>query len=67
MTQLAPEGCVWVCAACGKRSRDQYGEQPISHGWDESCVLNSVLCREDHLVLNEFHRVVEVKDGGLVQ
>lgn len=41
---VAAEGTVWVCAACGKTSRDRYGEQRISRGWDESCMLNAVLC-----------------------
>lgn len=40
----APEGQVWVCGACGKRSQDRYGFQNISYGWDESCMLNAVLC-----------------------
>jgi hypothetical protein len=40
--QLAPAGTVWVCGACGKTSPDWiYGPR----GWDESCALNSVLCR----------------------
>jgi len=42
----ATAGQVWVCAACGKTSRDQYGEQRISPGWDESCMMNAVLCYE---------------------
>jgi hypothetical protein len=44
--QVAPEGQVWVCAACGKRSKDRYGDQAIDRGWDVSCALNSVLCYE---------------------
>jgi hypothetical protein len=28
--------------ACGKKTRDRYGEE---RGWDESCMLNSVLVR----------------------
>lgn len=47
--KVAPEGQVWVCGACGKRSRDRYGYQPIDRGWDESCFLNAVLCHEDSL------------------
>lgn len=46
MNHIAPEGQIWVCAACGKRSRDRYGEQRIDSGWDESCMLNSVLCHD---------------------
>ena len=41
MNETAPEGQVWVCAACGKQSRDRYG-----YGWDESCMLHAVLCFE---------------------
>jgi hypothetical protein len=40
----APEGQVYVCGACGRRSRDKYGFKPIDAGWDESCAMNAVLC-----------------------
>lgn len=40
---IAPPGWVWQCGACGKRIRDRYGE---SGGWDESCMLNSVLVKD---------------------
>lgn len=49
-TQIAPEGQVWVCGACGKRARSRYGfdaqhqSTAIDRGWDESCMLNAVLC-----------------------
>ena len=56
---LAPEGCIYVCGACGKTSRNRAGFLPDGgrgkdedeHGriaqssWDESCMLNAVLCR----------------------
>lgn len=42
--RLAPPGTVWVCAACGKTARDRFGTSDF--GWDESCMLNSVLCHE---------------------
>ena len=42
--RMAPEGTIYVCAACGKTSRDCYGDPGTS--WDESCSLNSVLCYE---------------------
>ena len=45
--EIAPEGQVYVCGACGKRSRDRYGSARIDYGWDESCMLNSVLCYDD--------------------
>lgn len=41
--EVAPEGWVWRCNACGKRSRDLYGFQRIDRGYDEACVLNAVL------------------------
>lgn len=47
MNKIAPEGQIFVCVACGKRSKDSYGYQKIDQGWDESCMLNSVLCYEN--------------------
>lgn len=43
--RYAPPGFIWQCKACGKTSEhDSYGiEGNHSHGWDESCTLNSVL------------------------
>jgi hypothetical protein len=63
---IAAEGTMFVCAACGKRSRDRYGFDPIDPGWDESCMLHAVLCREDSLVMSPSGRVAEVKDGGII-
>lgn len=49
--RIAPHGAIWVCGACGKTSQDQFGiEGQHSVGWDESCMLNAVLC---HLAKNE--------------
>ena len=45
---LAPEGKLWVCHACGKAVRDRYGQEG---GWDESCMLNSVLYDESRLTI----------------
>jgi hypothetical protein len=45
--RIALDGQVYVCGACGKRSRDLFGFQKISYGYDESCVLNAVLCHDD--------------------
>jgi len=42
--RIAPAGTIWVCAACGKTSRDRFGDKGSE--WDESCMLNSVLCEE---------------------
>lgn len=38
----APEGTIFVCAACGKTSKDT---NVFKDGWDESCMLNAVLCK----------------------
>jgi hypothetical protein len=59
--EVAADGLIWVCAACGKRSRDLYGDQRIDHGWDESCMLNAVLCVEESLVFGASGRVVSAK------
>lgn len=51
-TTPAPAGQVWVCTACGKRSRTRYGfdddnqDAFIDRGWDESCSMHAVLCYE---------------------
>jgi hypothetical protein len=50
----APEGQVFVCGACGKTSKSIYGDpHPIDDdhpmNWDESCMLNAVLCHESSL------------------
>lgn len=49
--EIAPEGKVFVCCACGKRSRDRYGDQKIDWGWDESCMLNCNLFDESDLII----------------
>jgi len=49
----APKGTIWICGACGKRSRTRFGfdkegrRASVSAGWDESCMLNAVLCHDD--------------------
>lgn len=52
MDTKAPDGAVWVCAACGKRASDRF-EGGISRGWDESCMLNACLCVVDSLVFSD--------------
>jgi hypothetical protein len=48
---IAPEPLRWICAACGKRSRNRAGFDPETRksvagaGWDESCMMSAVLCR----------------------
>lgn len=45
--RIAPDGFMWVCLACGKHSRDLFGEHAYkSAGWDVSCMLNATLLRE---------------------
>lgn len=57
--RIAPEGAIWVCGACGKTARDQYGiEGEHSRGWDESCALNAVLCDEASIKRDGSGRVV---------
>jgi hypothetical protein len=57
--RFAPEGKLWVCCACGKTSKDQYGDPATS--WDESCVLNSRLFEVSRLVYAN-GRVVRVTE-----
>lgn len=40
---VAPAGTIYVCRACGKTARDTFMGNA---GWDESCMLNAVLCHE---------------------
>ena len=45
--RFAPDGAIWVCRACGKTHKDQYGvEGEGSRDWDESCALNAVLVHD---------------------
>lgn len=49
-TAYAPEGAIYVCAACGKTSPTRYGfddqNRHVSQpGWDESCMLHAILCK----------------------
>lgn len=66
MNAVAPEGQVWVCTACGKRSKDIFGKEKIDRGWDESCMLHALLCYEDKLVIID-GRVQQVQKGGVVK
>jgi hypothetical protein len=47
--QAAPPGAIWVCGACGKQAKNRFNGG-ISQHWDESCMLNAVLCDEKSLV-----------------
>lgn len=49
--RIAPADGIWVCGACGKTAVDRYGlEGPHSSGWDESCMMNAVLCKRGDIV-----------------
>ena len=61
MNVVAGEGQVFVCLACGKRSKDRYGDQKIDRGWDVSCMLNCALFDESRLVIQN-GRVIRVLD-----
>ena len=57
---------IWVCLSCGKTSEDRYGNVNTTPGWDESCFLNSVKAKKDHLVF-EGGYVIQIKDGGIIE
>jgi len=60
--RMAPKGAIWVCGACGKTSIDRYGTVGWHDtGWDESCMLNAVLCEEGTLIRanNGFGHVIK--------
>lgn len=59
--EIAPDGSLYVCLACGKMSKDRYGDMKISRGWDESCFLNCDLFEENRLVI-ENGLVIKVLD-----
>lgn len=61
-SRIAPTGKIWVCCACGKTASDRYGiKGQSSYGWDESCMLNSILADTDKLVYGPDKRVREIK------
>ena len=57
---IAPPGTIYVCGACGKTSRNRAGflddggrgidsdehGRIAKAGWDESCMLHAVLCKD---------------------
>ena len=66
--RIADDDEIWVCAACGKTSVDRYGiEGPHSSDWDESCMLNAVLCRRDGIIpgqrVTQATPITEATDG----
>lgn len=48
---VAPDGYVWVCAACGKTSPERTG-RGSQYGWDVSCFLNAVLVKDTDIVFD---------------
>jgi hypothetical protein len=64
MNDVAGPGEIYVCACCGRRSKDRLGVQKIHTGWDESCMLNAVKYREADLVLNRNGTVSRVREGA---
>lgn len=59
MNKVADPGNVFVCLACGKMSNDRYGNEPVSPGWDESCMLNSIELPKKNLIISQ-NRVIRV-------
>ena len=61
MNHIAPEGQIYVCMACGKRSLDEYGYRALDRMWDASCMLNAMLCYDDETLILKNGRVVDAK------
>lgn len=57
---------IFVCCACGKQSNDHYGNDPISQGWDASCVLNALKVYEEGLPRNNAGLVVGIPKENIV-
>lgn len=55
LQEMAPQGQVWVCGACGKYNKNRY------RVGDVSCFINSVLCYDDKTLKLENGRVVSAK------
>jgi hypothetical protein len=63
--RFALDDGIWVCAACGKTATDRYGiEGEHSSGWDESCMLNAILCKRDGITPGQRVTKAEPYDGG---
>ena len=56
--KYAKDGNVFVCVECGKLSKDKYGQESISNGWDVSCVMNAVEMDSAKIRVDEWGRVV---------
>lgn len=60
-----PRRVLFVCMACGRRSNDRYGDNPVDKGWDANCCLNAVPAYEDHLEVSD-ERATRIKPNGIV-
>ena len=59
----APDGYMWVCAACGKLSKERTGQHSeASYGWDASCFINAVLVKENDYDLGADGRVCKINE-----
>lgn len=47
--EVAGPGQIFVCGACGRRSKDRAGKRKINGHWDESCRRYAVLCYKSTL------------------
>jgi len=58
----APEGQIFVCHACGKTSPTLYDiDGAADRGWDESCMMNAILCYAEGLERGDDGRVTKAK------
>ncbi len=55
LEEMASEGQVWVCGACGKYNKNRYAVG------DVSCYINSVLCYDDETLKKDKGRVVSAR------
>jgi hypothetical protein len=63
--EMAGPGEVFVCAHCGRRSRDRNGHHKIHSGWDRSCTINAVKYRVKDLVIAQRSGIVTgVREGA---
>lgn len=53
--EVAREGTVWLCGACGKTNRHR------TENWDSSCRTWAVLVHENTIVRDETGRVISAE------
>ena len=59
-SEYVHDGKTWVCTACGKTSKDRYGDIETTRGWDASCFVNSHLVDDTLIIRGEDSRVKEI-------